>query len=180
MDKELNHMKLSDNPLAEKIDAPVEIDMVNGLDIKNILEDLGLGFDTLWAAASELYVPHPGVETINKAQTVFRKELDIALGDPNLCILIYAGVLLEREGDAGTLPNLSKDSYERDLAFLVCDEVLGMNIASYIAGHKGMFEYVRFDKLKPGIIKDLGPFMDDVIAGLVGGVSSNMYTRGGI
>jgi hypothetical protein len=24
----------------------------------------------------------------------------------------------------------------------------------------------------------MGPFMDDVIAGLIGGVSANMYTRG--
>ncbi len=55
-----------------------------------------------------------------------------------------------------------------------------MSISTYIAGHKGMFEYVRFDKLKPGVIKELGPFMDDVVAGLIGGVSSSMYTRGGV
>jgi hypothetical protein len=41
-----------------------------------------------------------------------------------------------------------------------------------------MFEFVRFDKQKPGILAELGPFMDDVIGGLIGGVSANMYTRG--
>jgi hypothetical protein len=58
------------------------------------------------------------------------------------------------------------------------DEVIGMSIAKYISGDKGIFEYVRFDKLKPGILSTLGPFMDDVIAGLIGGASANMYSRG--
>ncbi|MCL7414239.1 MAG: alpha-ribazole phosphatase CobZ [ANME-2 cluster archaeon] len=149
-------------------------------DIRDILAEIGLSEDVLMAAAMELYVPHPGIETKEQAEEVFKRELDIALRDPNLCILIYAGIQLDRAGKAGELPNLDKDSYERDLTFLVCDEVLGMSIATYIAGHKGMFEYVRFDKLKPGVIKELGPFMDDVVAGLIGGVSSSMYTRGGI
>lgn len=58
------------------------------------------------------------------------------------------------------------------------DEVIGMSIAKYISGDKGIFEYVRFDKLKPGILSKLGPFMDDVVAGLIGGASANMYSRG--
>jgi alpha-ribazole phosphatase CobZ len=93
-------------------------------------------------------------------------------------MLIYSGILLEREGRNGTLPNISRDSYERDLTFLIADEVLGMSISKYISGDKGMFEFVRFDKQKPGILAELGPFMDDVIGGLIGGVSANMYTRG--
>jgi alpha-ribazole phosphatase CobZ len=173
-------MKLSDSPLAEKSDNPVEIVRTFDHDIREILADLGLSDDVLLTAAMELYVPHPGIETREKAEAVFKHELDVALSDPNLCILIYAGIQLEQAGWAGQLPNLNKDSYDRDLTFLVCDEVLGMSIATYIAGHKGMFEYVRFDKLKPGIIKKLGPFMDDVIAALVGGVSSSMYTRAGV
>ncbi|MCG7849511.1 MAG: alpha-ribazole phosphatase CobZ [ANME-2 cluster archaeon] len=172
--------KLSDSPLADKSEKSTQIDLRFEYDIRDILSEMGLSEELLLAAAMELYVPHPGIETKEQAEEVFKRELDIALSDPNLCILIYAGVQLERAGEAGELPNLSKDSYERDLTFLVCDEVLGMSISTYIAGHKGMFEYVRFDKLKPGVIKELGPFMDDVVAGLIGGVSSSMYTRGGI
>ena len=52
-----------------------------------------------------------------------------------------------------------------------------MSISKYISGDKGMFEFVRFDKKKPGLLSTLGPFMDDVIGGLIGGVSANMYTR---
>ncbi|MGB9902075.1 alpha-ribazole phosphatase CobZ [Methanothrix sp.] len=148
-------------------------------DIVDVLRDEGITVDDIVATALELYVPHPGVETREKADAVFRRELKIALSDPNLALLIYAGVLLEERGRMGMLPNLRGEDYERDLTYLIADEVLGMSIAKYIGGYKGTFEYVRYDKAKPGILARLGPFMDDVIGGLIGGVSSNMYTRAG-
>ena len=55
--------------------------------------------------------------------------------------------------------------------------MLGTSIATYISGSKGAFEFVRYDKQNPDSCKP-GTFMDDVIGGLIGGVSSNMYSRG--
>ncbi len=146
--------------------------------VRDILADKGITTDAIIGCAMELYCPHPGVETRDIAESVFTRELDIALSDPNLCLLIYAGVLLEEKGEAGQLPDISPKGYEQDMTFLIADEVLGMTISKYIGGHKGSFEYVRFDKVKPGILSTLGPFLDDVIAGLVGGASANMYSRG--
>src|SRR3989337_3868183 len=144
----------------------------------NVLEDAGISAEVLVSTALELYVPHPGVENKEIAQKVFKRELKHALSDPNLCILIYSGMLLEKAGEKGELPGMSKKTFNKDLTFLIVDEVIGMSIAKYISGDKGIFEYVRFDKLKPGILSKLGPFMDDVIAGLIGGASANMYSRG--
>jgi len=59
----------------------------------------------------------------------------------------------------------------------VADELLGMTIATYIAGARGIFEFIRFDQTKPGILKKLGPISNDAVGGLVAGVSSNMCTR---
>jgi alpha-ribazole phosphatase CobZ len=146
-------------------------------EIYNVMEKNGVSKKDIIDTAMELYFSHPGLETKEKAESIFKRELDIAFSDPNLCILVYSGILLEKEGKAGSLPNLSKSSYEKDLSFIIADEVLGMSISKYISGDKGMFEYVRFDKEKPGILSKLGPFMDDVVAGIVGGVSANMYTR---
>lgn len=146
--------------------------------VRTILANMGITIDAMTECAMELYCPHPGVETGEIAQKVFVRELNMALSDPNLCLLIYAGVLLEEKGEAGELPDMSTEAYERDMTYLIADEVLGMTISKYIGGHKGMFEYVRFDKIKPGILATLGPFLDDVIAGLVGGASANMYSRG--
>jgi alpha-ribazole phosphatase CobZ len=146
-------------------------------DIRDVLKNVGITVDDVVSSALELYFPHPGVETREKAEAVFRRELDLALSDPNLALLIYAGVLLESEGSRANLPNLKQADYDNDLTCLVADEVLGMSIAKYVGGYKGLFDYVRYDKAKPGILGSLGPFMDDVVAGLIGGVSSNMYTR---
>jgi alpha-ribazole phosphatase CobZ len=146
-------------------------------DIKDELNKMGITVSEIVATSLELYFPHPGVETPEKAESVFRKELDLALSDPNLALLIYAGILLEREGLRNNLPNMDPSNYDNDLACLIADEVLGSTIAKYIGGYKGLFDYVRYDKAKPGMLSKLGPFMDDVIAGLIGGVSSNMYTR---
>ncbi|RLG24094.1 alpha-ribazole phosphatase CobZ [Methanosarcinales archaeon] len=133
--------------------------------------------DMLIDTAMELYVPHPGIENEEIARQVFKRELRFALSDPNLCILLYAATLLEEEGTSGRLPGISVQAYERDPVYLIADEVLGIAIAQYISGYKGMFEFTRFDQNKPGILGRLGPFMDDAIAGLIGGVSSNMYSR---
>ncbi len=146
-------------------------------DIKEVLSEMGITEDEIVSAAMELYFPHPGVETREKAEAKFKREMNLALSDPNLALLIYAGVLLESEGLKCNLPSLKQSDYENDLTCLIADEVLGLSIAKYVGGYKGLFDYVRYDKAKPGILSRLGPFMDDVVAGLIGGVSANMYTR---
>ncbi len=170
-------MKLS-NIKNEKKKKNGDFDNSYTIGIMKVLEEAALPEDVLVSTAMELYVPHPGVETQKIAESVFKRELKHALSDPNLCILLYAGILLEKAGEKGELPGMNKDTFNKDLTFLIVDEVIGMSIAKYISGDKGIFEYVRFDKLKPGILSKLGPFMDDVIAGLIGGASANMYSRG--
>ena len=165
-------MKLSDIEEKNlKKGQPENVEEKATFDILDVLAEEGISIQDLTDTALEMYVPHPGLETREKADKY-------ALSDPNLCLLIYSGILLEREGRAGNLPNLSKKAYEKDLTFIIADEVLGTSIANYISGSKGTFEYIRYDKKKPGILAKLGPFMDDVIGGLIGGVSSNMYSRG--
>lgn len=171
-------MKLSTIKGRKKKVQPEKVSNDGAKSIMSVLEEAGISEEVLVLSAMELYVPHPGVENRDIAEAVFKRELKLTLSDPNLCILLYAGLLLEKEGEKGNLPGMSKETFDKDLTYLIVDEVIGMSIAKYISGDKGIFEYVRFDKLKPGILSTLGPFMDDVIAGLIGGVSANMYSRG--
>ncbi len=67
--------------------------------------------------------------------------------------------------------------FESDPVHLISDEILGMRIANYINGVKGVFEFERIDRSKPGILKELGPFTDDVVGGLIAGVCSKVYER---
>ena len=142
-----------------------------------MLKSRGITEEEIISAAMELYFPHPGVETRERAEAVFRREMNLALSDPNLALLIYAALLLEVEGERRNLPNLKPSDYENDLTCLIADEVIGLSIAKYVGGYKGLFDYVRYDKAKPGILSRLGPFLDDALAVPIGGVSANMYTR---
>ena len=142
------------------------------------LKERGIKIEDLVDTALELFVPYPrGVESKEKASELLKNEFEQALTDVNIAALVMAGLRLEEDGQHGLIPNLPNRTFKKDPVFLVADEILGMAIADYMAGSRGIFELVRFNKAKPGILKKLGPVADDVVAGLIAGVSSSMYTK---
>jgi len=140
------------------------------------LEEKGVALNDLIETALELFVPHPGVETREKAAEVLREEFLDALSDVNVSCLEVACFRAEEDARVGLVPGLTTERF-MGRPGLVADELLGMTIANYIAGARGIFEFVRFDQAKPGILKRLGPISNDAVGGLIAGVSSNMYTR---
>jgi len=141
------------------------------------LKERGITLEDMINAGLEMFIPHPGVETKEKAAEMLRDELLELTSDVNISSLVLAGLRLEEDAKRGLIPGLSPSSYSKDPVFLVADEILGMSIANYAAGTLGHFEYVRFDRAKPGIIGRLGPFTDDVIGALIASASSRMYSR---
>jgi alpha-ribazole phosphatase CobZ len=101
--------------------------------------------------------------------------LDI-LTDVNISTLIVAAFHAQEDAEKGLIPGLSMERFMGKPG-LVADELIGLAIATYIAGAKGIFEFTRFDQAKPGILKKLGPLTNDAIGALVAGASSNVYTR---
>ncbi|MCW4010246.1 MAG: alpha-ribazole phosphatase CobZ [Candidatus Bathyarchaeota archaeon] len=140
------------------------------------LEEHGVTLNDLIDATLEFYVPHPGVETKEKAIQILTEEFLDVLWDVNISTLVAGAFLMQKEAEAERIPGLSKKRFEGRPG-LVADELIGMAIASYIAGSRGVFEFTRFDQAKPGILKRLGAITNDAIGGLVAGVSSNMYTK---
>jgi alpha-ribazole phosphatase CobZ len=140
------------------------------------LEQKGVTLQDLLDTALEFYVPHPGVETKEKATQMLTEEFVDALTDPNIATLITAAYLAQEAAEAGKIPGLTQEVF-LGRPGLVADELIGMSIAGYIAGARGLFEFTRFDQAKPGILKKLGAISNDAIGGLIAGVSSNMYTR---
>jgi len=139
------------------------------------LEQRGVTLKDLIEAALELFVPHPGAETKEKAAEMLGVEFLDALSDVNVSCLEVACFKAEEDAKAGLVPGLTEERF-MGRPGLVADELLGMTIATYIAGARGIFEFIRFDQTKPGILAKLGPISNDAIGGLVAGVSSNMYT----
>jgi len=139
------------------------------------LEERGVKLKDLVETALELFVPHPGVEDREQATKIILQEFKDALTDVNVSTLVVACYRAEEDAKAGLIPNLTKERF-MGRPGLVTDELLGMTIANYIAGAKGIFEFVRFDQSKPGILARLGPITNDAVGGLIAGCSSNMYS----
>ena len=140
------------------------------------LEKKGITMKDLINTALELFVPHPGLETKAAATKMLREEFLDALSDVNISTLEVACFRAQEDAEKGLIPGLSQERF-MGRPGLIADELLGLAIANYIAGVRGIFEFTRFDQAKPGILKKLGPIANDAIGGLVAGVSSNVYTR---
>jgi len=140
------------------------------------LEKRGVTLNDMVETALSMFVPHPGVEDKEKATEIIVDELYDALSDVNVSTLVVACYRAEEDAKEGKIPGLTRERF-LGRPGLVTDELLGMTIATYIAGARGVFEFVRFDQNKPGILSKLGPITNDAIGGLVAGCSSNMYTR---
>jgi alpha-ribazole phosphatase CobZ len=139
------------------------------------LEKHDISLKSLIHCALEMYVPHPGVETEEKAAEMLREEFLDVLNDVNIAILETAAFHAQEDAERGLIPGLTQERF-RGRPGPVADEILGIAIATYIGGTRAVFEYVRFDQAKPGILKKLGSITNDAIGALVAGVSSNVYT----
>jgi len=140
------------------------------------LEKKNVSLKSLIHSALEMYVPHPGVETEEKAAEMLKEEFLDILTDVNVSTLIVAAFNAQEEAENGRIPGLTKERF-LGRPGLVADELIGIAIATYIGGSRAMFEFVRFDQAKPGILKKLPPLTNDAIGALVAGASSNVYTR---
>lgn len=140
------------------------------------LEGKGITMKDLLDTALEFFVPHPGVETVERAFAILKEEFLDILDDVNVATLLVMAFRAEDDARNELIPGLTKERF-LGRPGVIADEVLGLAIAGYIAGTRGVFEYTRFDQAKPGILRKLGPIVNDAIGALIAGASSNMYTR---
>lgn len=153
------------------VDAAVSNSMRNNGFPKTIIDyirDNGVEVDDLVQAGFELLV---GIEETPELRLELRNQILKSLKDVNVIALVMAGIRLE--GDFNRQRIAGVDVYN-DPAYLYADEVLGMAIANHIAGTKAIFNFKRYDEEKPGIIRGLGPILDDIFAGIVAGCMSKI------
>jgi alpha-ribazole phosphatase CobZ len=135
--------------------------MDEGMDI---LAKHGLTIDDLVETGFALYVSTSGSEREEEGRKRLKEQLAAHINDPNVWLMLVAASQLDDmiESSESDVHKLKDDP-----AHLVADELIGMCIAEYIAGKRGLFNYIRYDREKPGVIGDLPPFMDDAIGALV-------------
>lgn len=164
----------------EKVENPIQECMLKScqsalnnanfsLGVLDYIYQSGITLDDLVEAGLELCV---GVEVNSQLKEKLRAQILKSLADINVIALIMAGLRVEEDFKQHRLREVE---VEDDPAYLYSDEVLGMAIANQIAGTKAIFNFKRYDELKPGIISELGPMIDDIIAGLLAGCMSKIF-----
>jgi alpha-ribazole phosphatase CobZ len=146
-----------------------------GRDIIDRLKERGITKEEIVKTAVEMYIYDGKFGDKNKFKKVFEEEFDKILKDVNISSLIIAGLKLEEEAQKGNIPNLKY--YKDDPVYLISDEILGMQISQYIGGTLAIFEFERIDRKKPGILKKLPPFIDDIIGGIISGITTRMFSK---
>ncbi|MGD0817945.1 MAG: phosphatidylglycerophosphatase A [Methanomassiliicoccales archaeon] len=145
------------------------------VDFIKLLEDRGITMEEMWTAANKLVFPNPDwPEGFLKGKFVER--MNLLRQDVNVNAMVKGAILLEDAGKAQDLYGLDNGIFDSDPVHLLADELMGIALAEYIAGTKGLFEYVRYDRKKPGILAELGPFLDDIVGALIGAVMSRIYS----
>ena len=143
--------------------------MVDGMDV---LAKHGLTIDDLVEAGFELYVSTSESKSEEEGRKRLKELLVANISDINVWLMLVAASELD---DMIASSESAAKGLEGDPAHLVADELIGMCIAEYIAGKRGLFNYIRYDREKPGVIGDLPPFMDDAIGALVAASMTKVF-----
>lgn len=140
--------------------------------VKEILKKYGIGPDQMVEAAFALFEGTQDGRSVEELKQSYIVLLEHNLQDPNIALLMEAAAHLDEvvSRDSGCIFQGADDPEA-----LVADELIGMSVAEYIAGKKGLFNYIRYDREKPGIIANLPPFMDDAIGALVAATMTKLF-----
>lgn len=137
-----------------------------------LLSKNGATMNDLVDAAFELYVGDATGDAIYELRERYLALLERNLRDPNIAMLIEAAAHLDEvlRSDPDCIFHGTDDPEA-----LVADELIGMSIAEYIGGKRALFNYVRYDRAKPGVLSKLPPFMDDAIGALVAATMTRLF-----
>lgn len=150
--------------------------LTGGRPLTKRLEERGITFETLIETGLELFIPSPEIGSREVATDLLREGLTRNLSDINVASLILAALRLEEDGEIGLIPGITKEEFLKDTTALLADESIGIAISSYISGTRGVYNFLYYDRMKPGLLKKLGPFLDDAIGGLIAGTLSLIHS----
>lgn len=124
------------------------------------LESKGITIEKMLDAAMELYIGDDAEEVRRKLKSLMLHYLK----DVNVQALLMAALLLEENFKV-----------KGDPVNLVADELIGIDLAEYIGGKMALFNFFYYDTKKPGMLKELPPFLDDAVGGFIAGCMTKLF-----
>lgn len=135
---------------------------MNAQELLQMLESKGISLEDMLNTAMELYIG----EGREAAREELRRLMLRHLNDVNVQALLMAALLLEESFKV-----------RGDPVNLVADELVGIDIAEYIGGKMALFNFFYYDTKKPGILRELPPFLDDAIGGFIAGCMTALFSQ---
>ncbi|MBS3814418.1 phosphatidylglycerophosphatase A [Candidatus Bipolaricaulota bacterium] len=129
------------------------------------LEERGVSKKKIVQSAFDLLV---GESNGRDLREDFVKILENYSEDPNIHFLASTAFYMEEE-------NEERFELKGDPGRLIADELIGIDIAEYIGGKNALFNFTRYDRKKPGVLRELPPFLDDVVGGLIAGCMTKLF-----
>ena len=135
-----------------------------------LLEEAGCSKDAIIASALALFIPWQ--RSKDEQYHVISDRISAALLDPTIHSLVCAACFLAHSNEGGK-------HMSTNIASDLSGEYLGIMVAEHLAGSYAYFEYTRYIKHSPGIIRELkDPHLIHILAGLIAGVTSRLYSEG--
>ena len=115
------------------------------------------------------------MELIDEVTDELRQKMEDQLlksfADINVITLLMAAIRTEQDFEGNRIREIDIND---NLDYLHSDEVLGLAIANQIAGTNAIFNFKKYNSVKPGILAYLPPVLDDIFAGLIAGCVSKV------
>ena len=115
------------------------------LPLLKYLEGHGVTIKNLIDTAMELYIPHPGIETREKAIELFKTGFYEALTDVNVSVLEVACFRAEEDGQSGLIPLLSVEQF-KGRPGLIVDELLRDSLRKLSAISASVWDWMIMTK----------------------------------
>lgn len=113
----------------------------------------------------------PDTEITLELRNNMEEELLKSLSDTNVISLLMAAIRNEQDFEGKRIREINAD----DSNYFYADEVLGLAISNQIGGTKAIFNFKRYNNVKPGILACLPPMLSNIFAGLIAGCISKTY-----
>ncbi|MDR2854814.1 MAG: hypothetical protein LBV40_01470 [Methanomicrobiales archaeon] len=140
------------------------------------LEEAGCSQPAIIDSALALFIPWQ--RSKEEQHQVISERIFAALLDPTVSSLVCAACFLARSPKHTHEPHELKN-VSADLAPDLSGSYLGITVAEHLAGAYAYFEYMRYLKHAPGIIGEIkDPYVSSILAGLIAGVTSRLYSEG--
>lgn len=132
------------------------------------LEERGITVENLTTLFSQI---RPLLRKNHEKREEFKAEINRALADQNIAMLVIAGLRLDEDAKANLIPENPANEYGKRF---VLHKILQKSVTDYMSKEKKPFKYVRPDYLSSTFSDEMGWFTRSVLSAVMYSVYSNV------